>query len=83
MGGLDHDPDRFKQPWLHPQSPVKGLYLTGQDVVTAGVGGALMGGVMTTAAIMGLKQQKVWKLLKTWEPPAGYQAIYGEPLPAT
>ena len=81
--GLDHDPDRFKQPWLHPQSPVKGLYLTGQDVVTAGVGGALMGGVMTTAAIMGLKQQKVWKLLKTWEPPEGYQAVYGEPVLAT
>ena len=42
--GLDHDPERFKQDWLHPVSPIKNLYLTGQDVVTAGVGGALIGG---------------------------------------
>src|SRR5690606_4475496 len=48
--GLDHDTERFRQRWLHPVTPVKGLYTTGQDVVTAGVGGALMGGVMTTAA---------------------------------
>ena len=49
-------------------TPVKGLYLTGQDVVTAGVGGALMGGVMTTAAMMGPKAGQVFKLLKQWQP---------------
>jgi all-trans-retinol 13,14-reductase len=42
--GLEHDATRFRQDWLHPVTAVKGLYLTGQDVVTAGVGGALMGG---------------------------------------
>ena len=68
--GLDHDLQRFRQKWLHPVTPIKGLYLTGQDVVTAGVGGALMGGVLTTAAMMGARAGSVFKLLKTWKPPA-------------
>ncbi|MGH8455318.1 MAG: phytoene desaturase family protein, partial [Nevskiales bacterium] len=67
--GLDHDPQRFRQDWLHPVTPVKGLYMTGQDVVTAGVGGALMGGVLSTAAMLGASQSKLWKLIKTWQPP--------------
>ncbi len=67
--GLDHDPERFKQDWLHPVSPIKNLYLTGQDVVTAGVGGALIGGLMTTGAMLGPRKfQDVMKLLKTWQP---------------
>ncbi|WP_370305969.1 phytoene desaturase family protein [Sinimarinibacterium flocculans] len=67
--GLDHDLGRFEQKWLHPVSPVKHLYLTGQDIVTAGVGGALLGGVMTTAAMMGRRADRVFKLLKSWQPP--------------
>ncbi|MGB5812464.1 MAG: NAD(P)/FAD-dependent oxidoreductase, partial [Polyangiales bacterium] len=43
--GLAHTPQRFEQRWLQPRTPIKGLYLTGSDVATAGVGGALMGGV--------------------------------------
>jgi all-trans-retinol 13,14-reductase len=66
--GLDHDLKRFRQKWLHPVTPIKQLYMTGQDVVTAGVGGALMGGVMTTAAMLGPKANQVFKLLKTWQP---------------
>ena len=67
--GLDHDPQRFKQDWLHPVSPIKNLYLTGQDVVTAGVGGALIGGLMTTGAMLGPRKfQDVLKLIKTWQP---------------
>lgn len=62
--GLTHTVDRFKQGWLHPQTPIKNLYLTGSDIVTAGVGGALMGGVMTTNVMMGLKAYKVMGLLK-------------------
>jgi all-trans-retinol 13,14-reductase len=66
--GLDHDPQRFKQNWLHPVSKLKGLYLTGQDVVSAGVGGALMGGVVTTSAMLGLQAWKLQRLLKSWQP---------------
>ena len=49
--GLDHTPDRFRQKFLKPSTPVKGLYLTGQDVVTAGVGAALFSGLLTASAI--------------------------------
>lgn len=49
--GLDHGPSRFRQRWLRPATPVPGLYLTGQDVLTAGVAGALFGGVVTASAL--------------------------------
>ncbi|MBB3168780.1 phytoene desaturase family protein [Simiduia aestuariiviva] len=62
--GLDHTPKRFEQPQLHTETPVKGLYLTGADVVTAGVGGALMGGVMAAARMMGWRGYQVFGLLK-------------------
>lgn len=50
--GLDHTPARFRMP-IRTTTPVGGLYLTGQDVVTCGVSGALMGGVLTASAILG------------------------------
>ncbi len=79
--GLDHDPDRFEQAWLHPVSPIKNLYLTGQDVVTAGVGGALMGGLLTTGAMVGMREfGKVNKMLKQWQPAGTVDG--GAPLPA-
>jgi all-trans-retinol 13,14-reductase len=67
--GLDHSPGRFDQDWLHPVSPVKGLYMTGQDMVTAGVGGALIAGLLTTGAMVGFREfGKVQKMLKEWQP---------------
>ena len=51
--GLDHSPSRFRQAFLKPRTPIKNFYLTGQDIVTAGVGGALFSGVLTTMAITG------------------------------
>lgn len=51
--GLEHTPARFEQTWLKPKTPIAGLYLTGSDVCTAGVGGALMGGVLTASALTG------------------------------
>ena len=62
--GFDHTVNRFKQDWLHPITPVKNLYLTGADIVTAGVGGALMGGVMTTCCMVGWKSYQVMDLIK-------------------
>jgi len=49
--GLAHTPARFAARHLRPHTPIAGLYLTGADICTAGVGGALMGGVLTAAAI--------------------------------
>lgn len=51
--GLDHTPKRFRQRYLKPKTPIKNFYLTGQDVVTAGVAAALLSGVLTTSAITG------------------------------
>ncbi len=51
--GLDHSPKRFRQKFLRPRTPIKNFYLTGQDIVSAGVGGALFSGVLTAAAITG------------------------------
>ncbi len=51
--GLDHSPARFRNPNLRPRTPIKNLYLTGQDIVTCGIGGALMSGLLTAAAVSG------------------------------
>jgi all-trans-retinol 13,14-reductase len=49
--GLSHTPARFRLP-LRAQSPVPGLFLTGQDLVSCGVAGALFGGGLTAAAVL-------------------------------
>jgi all-trans-retinol 13,14-reductase len=67
MLALDHYVDRFKQPFLHPITPVKNLYMTGSDIMTAGVGGAMMAGMMTTCAMQGRKAGDVVKLLKSYQ----------------
>jgi all-trans-retinol 13,14-reductase len=57
--GLDHDPKRFEQNWLRPKTSIPGLYLTGQDVLTCGIGGAMMAGVMTTVSVLGWRSYKL------------------------
>ena len=54
--GLDHDSIRLKQTWLGPRTRIKGLWLTGQDVLTCGVTGAMMAGLLTTSAIVGVRK---------------------------
>ena len=51
--GLAHTPARYRQRWLRPRTPIKGLYLTGADVVSAGLMGALIGGMTCSSAILG------------------------------
>jgi all-trans-retinol 13,14-reductase len=46
-------PARFRARALNPRTPIKQLYLTGQDACSAGVTGALFGGVLTASAILG------------------------------
>jgi all-trans-retinol 13,14-reductase len=77
--GLDHDAGRFRQNWLQATTEVKGLYLTGQDVITAGVGGALVAGMVTSMAMLGSESVKLKKLLKEWKP----QADEGTAIPVT
>lgn len=60
--GIDHSPLRFQQRWLKPQTPIKNLYLTGQDIVTDGVGGALFAGVLSSSVV--LKRNVIGDILK-------------------
>lgn len=50
--GLEHTPRRMNARWLRVHTPIKNLYMTGQDVVMVGVGGALFSGVVTSVALL-------------------------------
>ena len=54
--GLDHDPTRMRQRWLRPRTKVPGLWLTGQDIMSCGVSGAMMGGLAAATAIAGVRR---------------------------
>ena len=47
--GLDHTPERLQQDWLTPRTRIPGLWLTGQDILTCGVTGAMMCGLLTAS----------------------------------
>ena len=53
--GLAHTKARFEQDWLTPKTRVQGLYLTGQDLISCGVVGALMAGMVTAMTVVGLR----------------------------
>lgn len=65
--GLAHTPERMQQKWLRPQTRIPGLWLTGQDILTCGVTGAMMAGMLTTMSMVGAR--KMGPLMKR---------IYGE-----
>ena len=52
MYGLEHSPERFRDRMLRPSTPIKNLYLTGQDVFMASVTGGMMGGILTASSIL-------------------------------
>ena len=60
--GLDHTPERLQQDWLTPRTRVPGLWLTGQDILTCGVTGAMMSGLLTVIAMVG--GRKIGPLMK-------------------
>ena len=60
--GLSHTPERMQQRWLRPKTQIPGLWLTGQDILTCGVTGAMMAGMLTTTSIVGVR--KMAPLLK-------------------
>jgi len=59
--GLEHTPKRFKDSTLRAITPIKNFYLTGQDIVTAGIGGAFNASVITASAM--LKKNMMKKIL--------------------
>jgi len=50
--GLAHTPDRFRLRALGPRTPVRGLYLTGQDAAVCGVTGAVSGGILAASVVL-------------------------------
>jgi all-trans-retinol 13,14-reductase len=48
--GIEPTPERFRNPWLRPRSPIPGLFFSGSEVATVGVIGAMMGGVLAATA---------------------------------
>ena len=49
--GLDVTPERLMSEALQTRTPIRGLYLAGQDVLTPGIPGALWGGVLAAATV--------------------------------
>jgi all-trans-retinol 13,14-reductase len=52
MYGIEHSPSRFQQKWLQPRTPIRNLFLTGQDITTVGVTGALLAGLLTASVVL-------------------------------
>ena len=49
--GVETTPRRMLSEALAARTPVPGLFLTGQDVLTPGIAGALAGGILGAAAV--------------------------------
>lgn len=49
--GLETTPRRMLSRALNAKTPIPGLYLSGQDVVSPGITGAMFGGAMAAASI--------------------------------
>ena len=57
--GLEPTPRRFLSPGLGVRTPLRGLYLAGQDAASPGITGAMMGGLLAAAAI----EPRLWRRL--------------------
>ncbi|GAC1326931.1 MAG: NAD(P)/FAD-dependent oxidoreductase [Candidatus Dormibacteria bacterium] len=51
--GLAVTRERLRARWLGVRTPVRGVLLTGSDVASPGVAGAMMGGVLAAARVLG------------------------------
>ena len=58
--GLEATPRRIMSEALRPKTPIKGLYLAGQDVCTPGIAGAMWGGLLAAGSV----QPKVFTHLR-------------------
>jgi phytoene dehydrogenase-like protein len=51
--GIPAVPERYQTSWTQITTPVPGLYLTGTDVASLGIPGAMMGGAFTASKLLG------------------------------
>lgn len=51
MYGVEATAEHFKNRSLKPRTPIKNLFLAGQDIVCAGIGGAVMSAVICASAM--------------------------------
>jgi len=64
--GMSSTPARFGMRVVGARTPIRNLYLTGQDVVSLGVVGALFGGIICASAV--LKKNLISKVTKPFVP---------------
>lgn len=48
--GIEPTPERYRNPYLRPRTPVRDLLLSGSDMASVGVMGAFVGGVLSAIA---------------------------------
>ena len=48
--GIEPTPERYRNPWLRPRTPVRDLFLSGSDMASVGVMGGFVGGVLCAVA---------------------------------
>ncbi|MEY8198054.1 MAG: hypothetical protein RPS47_02310, partial [Colwellia sp.] len=60
--GIAHSPQRFQQKFLRVHTPVKNLFLSGQDVITGSIAGGTMAGLLCASTI--LKEHLLWTVNK-------------------
>ena len=60
--GLNHGPRRFRLDFLRAPTPIRHFYMTGQDIVTVGIGGAAFSGILTASSM--LKKNLVKQIMK-------------------
>lgn len=72
MYGMDHNIERFSPSSsveLRPETPMKNLYLTGQDIFNCGFVGAAFGGLLCASSVLGRNVYEDLNNLKKKSPP--------------
>jgi all-trans-retinol 13,14-reductase len=59
--GIEPTPDRFRNKWLRPRSPITNLLFAGSEVATGGLIGAMMGGVLAATSAEPLTALRYFK----------------------
>lgn len=57
--GIPFTPKRFEYEWLKVKTPIENLLLTGADVGSCGIAGAMSGGFMAAKEILGMRVLKI------------------------